>query len=89
MTDKQGMTHYGLAIKEQVIRMVIEQGMTHQAVTLALGIRDTGRVRKWVRAYRRIGKIPLSRGSSDVGSRAEPRDPIDTVVAPPYNALAR
>ena len=59
MAGKKGMTHYSPAIKEQAVRMVIEQGMTHRAVATALGIRDPGRVEKWMHAYRHDGLLGL------------------------------
>jgi transposase-like protein len=59
MAGKKGMTHYLPALKEQAIRMVIEQGMTHSAVATTLGIRDPGRVKKWMHDYRRDGLLGL------------------------------
>ena len=55
MSGKKGQTHYRRELKEQAIRMVLEQGLSYPAVTTALGIRDPGRVKVWMRAYRREG----------------------------------
>lgn len=47
--------HYAKEVKLEAIRMYFEEGMTQDAVTEALGIRDQYRVKKWVKAYRREG----------------------------------
>jgi transposase len=41
--------------------MVMEQGLTHRAVAIALGIRDPECVKKWMRTYRRGGLTGLYR----------------------------
>ncbi len=55
MSGKKGQAHYSLELKQQAIRMVLEQGMSYPAVTKALAIRDPGRVKVWMRAYRQEG----------------------------------
>jgi transposase len=55
MAGKKGMAHYRSAVKEQAIRMALEQGLTYPEITAALGLRDPGRVKAWMRAYRREG----------------------------------
>jgi transposase len=55
MSGKKGMGHYGRELKEQAVRMHLEQGMTYPAITQALGLRDPNRAKVWVRAYRREG----------------------------------
>jgi transposase len=55
MSGKKGMTHYCRELKEQAVRMHVEQGMTYPAITQALGLHDLNRAKVWVRAYRREG----------------------------------
>lgn len=55
MAGKKGMTHYSSVVKEEAIRMVVEQKMTRRAVAQALGITDHHRIKIWMRAYRREG----------------------------------
>jgi len=55
MSGKKGQSHYPYELQARAIRLVLEQGMTYPAVTAALGIRDPGRVKVWMRAYRREG----------------------------------
>jgi transposase-like protein len=55
MSGKKGMTNYTRELKEQAVRMHLEQGMTYPAITHVLGLRDPNRAKVWVRAYRREG----------------------------------
>ena len=55
MAGKKGMMQYSRELKEQAVRMHVEQGMTYPAITQALGLRDPNRAKVWVRAYRREG----------------------------------
>ena len=50
--------------------MVLEQGMTHRAVTTALGIRDPGPVEKWLHDYRHDGLLGLHK------RKGRPRKPL-------------
>lgn len=61
MAGRKGATHYSAALKEQAVRMVVEERRSHRAVAEALGIRDPDRIKKWMRAYRRGGLEALSR----------------------------
>jgi transposase len=53
--------HYAKEVKLEAMRMYFEEGMTQDAITEALGIRDRYRVKKWVKAYRREGLEAFSR----------------------------
>jgi len=53
--------HYAREVKLEALRMYFEEGMTQRAITEALGIRDRGRVKKWVSAYRREGTQAFSK----------------------------
>ena len=54
-------SHYPRELKEQAVRMFLEQGMTRAAITHALGIRDPGRVKVWLCAYRRDGTTAFTK----------------------------
>lgn len=55
MSGKKGMTHYPQEIKQEAIRMFLEEGFTYREITEKLVIRDQERIRKWVKDYRRRG----------------------------------
>ncbi len=57
MTGKKGMTHYPRELKLEAVRMFFEEGMTQTEITQALELRSEGRVRVWVRQYRREGPV--------------------------------
>ena len=61
MAGKRGSTHYERELKEQAVRMALEQGLTYPEITAALEIRDPGRVKVWMRAYRREGFAAFNR----------------------------
>jgi transposase len=46
--------HYSKEVKREAIRM-FEAGKTHSEITVALGVRDPQRTKKWIRAYRERG----------------------------------
>ncbi len=53
MAGKKGMAPYSRELKEQAVHLFLDEGRTYHSITVALGIRDPGRVKRWVRAYRR------------------------------------
>jgi transposase-like protein len=55
MAGKKGMATYSRELKERAVHLFLNEGWTYHAITVALGIRDPGRVKYWVRAYRREG----------------------------------
>jgi len=61
MSGKKGMTHYPAELKLEAVRLFREEGKSHREITEELGIRDPGRVRKWLRAYRREGVEGLNK----------------------------
>jgi|SRR5512143_3505658 transposase-like protein len=46
--------HYSQEIKLEAVQL-FQEGKTHSEITDALGIRDTQRTKKWIRAYREEG----------------------------------
>lgn len=75
MSGKTGMKHYRRELKEQAVRMHLEQGMTYPAITQALELRDPNRVKRWVHAYRQEGWAafdkPQGRPRADTQEQAE------------------
>lgn len=59
MPGKKGMKHYPSSIKEQAIRMHVEEGLTIREITKRLGILDEQRVNKWCIKYRREGMLAV------------------------------
>ena len=57
MPCKKGMTHYSRSVKEQAVKMHLEEGMTNPEIMKTLGIVDERRVRKWCETYREYGVV--------------------------------
>lgn len=55
MPRKKGSTDYLKEVKQEAIRMRLEEGMTYREITESLRIRDPNRVKNWVYEYRRDG----------------------------------
>ena len=53
------MVHYRAGVKEEAVRLFLEEGMTYQAIAERLGIRKAERIRAWVRDYRKEGELGL------------------------------
>jgi transposase len=53
MSGKKGMQRYAVEVKLEAVRMFVEEGKTHGEITKVLGIRSEGRVKIWVRQFRR------------------------------------
>lgn len=61
MAGKKGMTHYSQDVKMRAVQMFFQAGLSYGAITRALAIRDPGRVKVWVRAYRREGAAAFTK----------------------------
>ena len=57
MSGRKGMLHYGVTIKEEAVRMFLEEHQTYATIATALGIRKADRIRAWVSMYRREGEL--------------------------------
>jgi len=49
------MVHYDTKIKEEAVRLFLDEGYTYCEIAHQLGIRKAGRIKVWVRQYRRVG----------------------------------
>jgi len=59
MSGKKGMKRYPVSVKEQAVRMHLEEGLTAREITKLLGLTDEQRVNKWCITYRRKGLLGL------------------------------
>jgi transposase len=55
MTRKKGSKDYPLEMRKEAIRLFYEEGLTRAQITKQLGLRDTSRVKEWLRRYRKEG----------------------------------
>jgi transposase-like protein len=81
------MMHYSRELKEQAVRMHLEQGMTYPAITHALKLRDPNRAKVWVRAYRREGWTAFTKPRGRL--RAENREQAELTRLRMENALLK
>lgn len=77
MAGKKGMKHYSRELKEQAVRMALEEGMGYAAITQALAIRDRWRVRRWVQAYRKEGSEAFAQPKGRPRKAAWPQDEFE------------
>jgi transposase-like protein len=59
MSGQKGMVHYSAKVKEEAVRLFLEEGMTYQAIAEKLEIRKAERIEKWVHDYRQEGELGL------------------------------
>jgi transposase-like protein len=57
MSGRKGMLHYKIEIKQEAVRLVLEEHKTYAIVAARLEIRKAERVEAWVRMYRREGEL--------------------------------
>ena len=82
MTGKKGMKHYPVATKLEVVRLYQEEGQSYKEITELLGIRDSDRVKQWLRDYRRSGEAAFHRDpASYKGGRPPKRENTEAYIA--------
>jgi transposase-like protein len=57
MSGRTGMKHYEVEIKQEAVRMFLEEHFTYAIIAKKLGIRKADRIRAWVRMYRHEGEL--------------------------------
>ena len=57
MSGRRGMLHYKVEIKQEAVRLVLEEHMTYAAVASRLEIRKAERIEASVGMYRREGEL--------------------------------
>jgi transposase len=76
MSRTKGSQDYSQTVKLKAVKMYLEEGLTQPVITARLGIRDPGRVQKWLQAYRREGEQAFSPERRHRSGRPrKPRDP--------------
>ena len=55
MSGTKGMTRYSVEIKQEAVRLFLEEGYTYLEIANQLEIRLMDRIKVWVRQYRREG----------------------------------
>ena len=75
MSGRKGMKHYKVEVKQEAVRLVLEEHLTYVAVATKLEIRKSERIEAWVRMYRQEGELsfhkPIGR---PLKSQAEERE---------------
>ena len=61
MARKKGSKDYPIETKLEAIRLWQEEGIPQREITERLEIQDPGRVRNWLRIYRKEGKAGLKK----------------------------
>jgi len=61
MSGTKGMFHYSIEVKHEAVRLFLEDGYTYRAIANQLEIRQAGRIKVWVRQYRREGLVAFIR----------------------------
>lgn len=77
MAGKRGMRPYSRELKEQAVRMALEEGMSYMAITQTLAIVDPGRVKVWVRAYRKEGVRAFAKPKGRPRKQPSPQDELE------------
>jgi len=57
MSGRKGMMHYRVEVKQEAVRVVLEEHLTYAAVASRLEIRKAERIEAWVGMYRREGEL--------------------------------
>lgn len=80
MSGRKRMQHYPLETKLEAIRLFYEEGQTQAQITAQLGIRDAGRVKKWLHQYRQGGVAAFAKKRGGPGRRPK-RENQDAYIA--------
>ena len=57
MSEKVRSPHYEIAIKEEAVRLFLEEGYTYKQIAEKFAIRRKQEIRKWVHQYRQEGEL--------------------------------
>ena len=75
MSGRKGMLHYRVEIKQEAVRLVLEEHLTYAAVATRLEIRKAERIEVWVRMYREEGEASFHKAiGRPLKSQAEERE---------------
>jgi transposase len=75
MSGRKGMLHYKVEIKQEAVRLVLEEHLTYSAVAARLEIRKAERIEAWVRMYQQEGELSFHKTiGRPLKSQAEERE---------------
>ena len=57
MSGRKGMQHYRVEVKQEAVRLVLEERQSYAEVAAQLAIRKSARVKAWVHMYRQEGEL--------------------------------
>ena len=57
MSGRKGMLHYKVEVKQEAVRLVLEEHQTYAVVANKLNIRKPDRIKAWGRMYREEGEL--------------------------------
>lgn len=57
MSGRKGSVHYGVEVKKEAVRLVLEEHVPYQEVAERLGLRKADRIERWVAMYRKEGEL--------------------------------
>jgi transposase-like protein len=55
MTGQKGMKNFPKALKDEAVRLYLDEHMQQKEIAVQLGVADPQRIKIWVRNYRRNG----------------------------------
>ena len=61
MSGKKGMKHYSVELKQEAVRLFLEEGKPYRQIAEDLQIREARRIEVWVRDFRLEGKAGITR----------------------------
>ena len=61
MSGKKGMRHYPVETKLEAVRLHFEEGRTYAEIAQALELREKGRLKTWIREYRREAECAFTK----------------------------
>jgi len=77
MAGKKGMTQFSKAIKEQAVKMFLEEGLSYREIAEKLEIRESERIEKWVQKYRREGAASFDKAKGRPRKETRPQTELE------------
>lgn len=75
MSGRKGMVHYRVEIKQEAVRLVLEEHLSYATVAVRLGIRKAARIEAWIHMYRQEGELsfhkPIGRPPKEQAEQRE------------------
>ena len=75
MSGRKGMLHYKVEVKQEAVRLVLEEHLRYAVVAANLKMRKAERIEAWVRMYRQEGEISFHKSiGGPLKSQAKERE---------------